>query len=270
MSTSLSDQEILRAASLLSSDRLAAFVKITGTERAAFELHQQMMTVAAALMPVTGLIEIALRNAICDRLGQMFGVPNWLNSPPPPFAWRGEESQSLTRAIQQGQRAEYAKTSNAEKKALDLLAYPNGVPANVSHEHRAKRRQQAIQIHTGQQIAQLTIYFWKRLFSSDYEPTLWDRSLKRLFPNKKLSRADVAIALEAIYQARNRIAHHEPLYGPRLQKALAAIDFIAENFGEKVPSPDGILAKMIADPRQVLQREADTLDAMLAAYNVTP
>ena len=90
MSTSLSDQEILRAASLLSSDRLAAFVKITGTERAAFEVHQQMMTVAAALMPVTGLIEIALRNAICDRLGQMFGVPNWnygdtpLNSPLPP------------------------------------------------------------------------------------------------------------------------------------------------------------------------------------------
>lgn len=269
MSKGLSDQEILLAASLLSSERLAAFVRITGTERDAYELHQQMMAVAAALMPVTGLIEIALRNAICDRLRGMFGTPDWLNSPPAPFVWRGEESSSLTRATRQGQRAEYAKKSNADKKALDAVAYPNGVPANASHEHRAKRRQQAIQINAGQQIAQLTIHFWKRLFSSDYEATLWDRSLKRLFPNKKLSRADVAIQLEAIYQARNRIAHHEPLYGARLYKALTAIDFIALNYGEKQPNPDGIIAKMISEQRQTLQQEADKLAGMLAAFNVT-
>lgn len=270
MSKGLSDQEILLAASLLSGERLAAFIRITGTERDAYELHQQMMAVAAALMPVTGLIEIALRNAICENLRVMFGVPDWLNNPPPPFVWRGEESSSLTRATRQGQRAEYAKKSNAEKKALDAIAYPNGVPAKVSHEHRAKRRQQAIQIHAGQQIAQLTIHFWKRLFSSDYEATLWDRSLKRLFPNKALNRADLATQLEAIYQARNRIAHHEPLYGPRLQRALQAIDFVAVNFGEKQPNPDGIIAKMIADQRLALQHEADKLQTMLAAFSVAP
>lgn len=268
MSKGLSDHEIAIAASLLSSERLAAFVRITGTERDAYLLHQQMMAVASALMPVMGLIEIALRNAICDRLSAMFGTQDWLNNPPAPFAWRGEESTSLTRAIRQGQRAEYAKKSNAEKKALEAIAYPKGAPANASHEHRAKRRQQAIQINTGQQIAQLTIHFWKRLFSRDYEAVLWDRSLKRLFPNKKLTRAEVASQLEAIYQARNRIAHHEPLYGPRLDAALAAIDFVAENFGEKQPNPEAIIAKMIRDQRIALQLEADRLSEMLAKFSV--
>ncbi|WAC59455.1 hypothetical protein [Brevundimonas sp. SL130] len=257
------------AASLLSGDRLASLLRITGTERDAFEVHQQMMAVAAALMPVSGLIEIVLRNAICDRLRQMFGAPDWLNNPPAPFSWRGEEASSLVRATRQGQRAEYAKKSNAEKKALDAIAYPNGVPHNLSHEHRAKRRQQAIRINAGQQIAQLTIHFWKRLFSSDYEASLWDRSLKRMFPNKQLTRAEVAAQLEVIYQARNRIAHHEPLYGPRLDKTLEAIDFIAENFGEKRRNTDAILCKMMKVQRASLQQEADRLAAMLAAFSVT-
>lgn len=269
MSTTLSDPEILRAASLLSGERLAALMRITGTERDAFEVHQQMMAVAASLMPITGLIEISLRNAICDRLRQMFGAPDWLNNPPAPFLWRGEEASSLKRAIRQGQRAEYAKKSNADKKALDALAYPQGVPPGTTHEERAKARQRAIPLNAGQQIAQLTIHFWKRLFSSDYEATLWARSLKRLFPNKKLSRSDIAIHLEAIYQARNRIAHHEPLYGRRLEKTLAAIDFVAQHFEEKEPNSDSILCKMIGDQRQILQQEADKLAAMLAAFAVT-
>jgi hypothetical protein len=269
MSKGLSDQEIAQVALWLSSERLAAFVKITGNERDAFELHQQMMAVAAALMPVIGLIEITLRNAVCDRLRQLFGVPDWLNRPPAPFQWRGEELQSLSRATRQGQRAEYAKLSNADKKALDAAAYPQGIPAGVSHEDRAKARQRAIQITTGQQIAQLTILFWKRLFSGDYEPTLWARSLKRLFPNKALTRGQIAAELEHIYQARNRIAHHEPLYGPRLAQTLAAIDFITTNFETKTPSADALLSKIVAADRARLQAESDTLAAMLARFTVT-
>lgn len=270
MSTALEDQDIPRAAALLSGERLAALVRITGTERDAIEVHRQMMAVAAALMPVTGVIEISLRNAICDRLRVMFATPEWLNNPPAPFTWRGEEEGSLKRAVRQGQRAEYAKKSNADKKALDALAFPNGVPAGVTHEDRAKARQRAISINTGQQIAQLTIHFWKRLFSSDYEAVLWARSLKRLFPNKKLSRADVATQLEAIYQARNRIAHHEPLYGQRLEKTLLAIDFITHNFEEREPSSKSILCRMIGDDRKALQAEADKLSAMLEAFFVKP
>lgn len=269
MSKGLSDQEIAQVALLLSSERLAAFVKIAGTERDAFELHQQMLAVAGALMPVVALIEITLRNAICDRLRQHFGTPDWLNNPPAPFSWRGEEVASLKRAIRQGQRAEYAKLNSDGKRALDSVAFPDGIPEQISHEDRSKARQKAIQLTQGQQIAQLTILFWKRLFSSDYEATLWRRSLKRLFPNKALSRGQIAAELEHIYQARNRIAHHEPLYGRRLSNTLDAIDFIAKTFEAKTPGPEALLAKVIATDRARLQREADTLEAMLARFTVS-
>lgn len=270
MSNGLSDQEIGQVALWLSSERLAALVQITGTERDAFELHQKMMAVGAALMPVIGLLEITLRNAICDRLRQLFGTPDWLNNPPAPFVWRGEEVDSLKRATRQGQRAQYAKLSNTDKRLLDAVAYPQGVPANVTHEARSKARQRAIPLTQGQQIAQLTIMFWKRLFSNDYEATLWARSLKRLFPNKGLTRGQIAVELEHIYQARNRIAHHEPLYGPRLANTLAAIDFIAQNFETRTPAPDALLAKVIAADRARLQQAADDLAAMLAKFNVAP
>lgn len=269
MSKGLSDQEIALVASWLSSERLAAFIKISGTERDAFELHQQMMAVAGALMPVIGLIEIALRNAICDRLRQHFDVPDWLNHPPAPFAWRGEEAHSLKRAVRQGQRAEYAKLTNADKRALDAVAFPLGVPADVSHEDRSKTRQKAIRLTQGQQIAQLTILFWKRLFSNDYEATLWARSLKRLFPNKSLTRGQIAAELEHVYQARNRIAHHEPLYGRRLDNTLLAIDFLAQNFETRTPGPDAVLAKAIDVERERLQVEADKLKVMLERFNVS-
>lgn len=269
MSKGLSDDELAQVARWLSSERLATFLRIAGTERDAFDLHQQMLAVGGAFMPVLGLIEIALRNAASERLRRLFESPDWLNNPPAPFVWRGEERQSLTKAVRQGQRAEYAKLTNAQKKALDAVAYPGGIPEDVDHEARARARQRAITITQGQQIAQLTVLFWKRLFSSDYEATLWARSLKRIFPNKTLSRADVARELEHIYQARNRIAHHEPLYGVRLTNTLAAIDFIAQNFETPKADADALLARIIAADRERLHAEADKLAAMLARFTVT-
>lgn len=266
MSKLTSDQEVALAASLISQKRLAALVAMTGSERDALAIHSQMMSVAAALGPVLGLIEVVLRNAVCARLDEMFGSTDWLNNPPAPFAWRSDEVGSLRRATGQAQRAEYSKLTNVQKKALETLAYPAGVSAGATHEHRVKRRQRAITVDMGQHIAQLTFHFWKRLFSAEYEATLWDRSLKRLFPDKGLSRPEVATQLEAIYQARNRIAHHEPVYGPRLRRALAAIDFVSERFLERRPNPESILCKMIGDRRQHLQREADALEALLARF----
>lgn len=264
----MTEDEVRQVAALVSSERLAAFVAITGTERDALELHQQTMDVGAALVPVTGMIEIALRNAVCEQLRQTFDKPDWLTHPPAPFVWRGEESDNIRRCTGFAQRAAYSKNSQAEKKALDAIAFPGGVPKATSHEARSKARQRAISITTGQLIAQLTLFFWKRLFSSDYESALWRRSLKRLFPDKTLTRAQVAESLEVIYQARNRIAHHEPLYGERLRRTLEAIDFITETFATKTPGPDAILARMCRPARHRLQVEADKLAMLLAQFIV--
>lgn len=258
------------AAGLLSSERLSQFLAITGTERDAIALHHQTMRVGATLMPVTGMIEIALRNAICERLRQTFGNPDWLTRPPAPFVWKGDEASHLNKADGWARRAAYAKLSQAQKRALDVVAYPDGVPAGLSHEKHSKARQKVVPITTGQLIAQLTLFFWKRLFSPDYEATLWQRSLRKLFPNKSISRSQVSARLETLYQTRNRIAHHEPVMGPRLASVIEAADWLAQNFQTNSASSDGILAKMTEPYRADLADEAAALNALLSRFTVSP
>lgn len=268
MSSDMTDDEVRAAASFLSSERLAAFVQITGSDRDAIALHHQTMQLGAALMPVTGMIEVVLRNAICERLRQTFGHPDWLTNPMPPFAWKGEEEQNIKNAGRLARRAAYTKLSQSEKRNLDALAFPNGVPTALSHEAHSKARQKVVPITQGQLIAQLTLFFWKRLFSPDYEATLWQRSLRQLFPNKALTRAHISAHLETLYQARNRIAHHEPVMNVRLVRVIEAADFIALNFHTKTAGEEAILAKMTAPFRLALKSEAVALNALLAHFTV--
>jgi len=88
MSSNLSEAEVATVALFLSSERLAKFQALAGTTRDAIILHQQMLQLGTSLMSVTAIIEIALRNAICDRLSEHFTVSGWLLNPPAPFAWQ--------------------------------------------------------------------------------------------------------------------------------------------------------------------------------------
>lgn len=101
---------------------------------------------------------------------------------------------------------------------------------------RAKKRQEQLTVSHGQIVAQLTFYFWKRLFADNYESSLWKRSLKKVFPNKTLSRAEVALQMEVLYQMRNRLAHHEPIYGARLENFISALTFVETNLGTRHPN----------------------------------
>ena len=270
MSIVWTDGELAEAAALLSSERLAEFLRIAVTERDAVEIHQLCLSVAGALTPVVGLLEIALRNAICRELREAFGVPDWLTNPPPPFAWKGDEIEKLKQGSAHARRAVYTKMTGAEKRALDALAFPSGPPRSISHEARSKARQKVIQASTGQLIAQLTLFFWKRLFSADYEDTLWKRRLRRLFPNKSLSRGIVASHLETLYQARNRVAHHEPILGVRLVAVLEAVDFMAQEFGSKGPDGQTVVGKMISSYREALNVEADRVMRHVQKFALPP
>lgn len=268
MSSSLTDEEVAKAASLISPERLATFMAITGTERDAVAMHSLSMALNASLSPVLGVIEVALRNNICERLRTAFGEPDWLANPPAPFKWHGEEKSAIKTATTRARRAVYMKLSGAEKKALDAQAYPDGVPEGTTHEERSKARQRAIVVTSGQVIAQITFHFWKRLVSGDYEATLWQRALKRMFPDKSLKRGPIATQFEVLYQARNRIAHHEPIHGARLTKVREAITFIAQRFEAETPDPDGILVKMLAPHIEGLDRDAAALEAFIARFVV--
>lgn len=255
---------------LLSPERLGKLTALTGSTEQAIELHQETLRLGAALMNVTATVEIALRNAVCENLSGYFGVPNWLISPPIHFRWRQEEQDKIARALDSARRAEYSKLSQADKARLDKTAYPKGRPPNTSHLARAKARRRHIQVTDGKIVAELTLYFWKRLYGPEYEQTLWRTTLKKTFPNKRLTRADVARQLEYIYQTRNRLAHHEPVLHGRFQDAVTAIRFVLDNLGNSAADSDSPLANLLADDLSDVLRKSALLHERLDAFRMNP
>jgi hypothetical protein len=159
----LSDNDIASIAIFLSGERLATFHAITGSTKEAILLHQQMLQLGITLMAVTAVVEIATRNAICERISGQFGA-GWLRNPPPPFAWEKSEREKISQAESSARKAMYAKKNQADKKALEALAFPGGVPANLSHEAISKARQKQIPVADGQIITQLTMFSGKDCF----------------------------------------------------------------------------------------------------------
>ncbi len=165
--------------SLLSRERLAALVELTGSPEAAIMLHQETLRLGASLMHIIATIEIAVRNAVGCCLEGHFKSQHWLTNPSPPFVWKEIEQKKIISAVDSAQRSEYSKLSQSGKAALDSLAFPSGRPQNLPHLKRAKRRRKEIDVTHGKIVAELTFYFWKRLFGPDYEQTLWRPALKK-------------------------------------------------------------------------------------------
>jgi hypothetical protein len=261
----LSDEALAAVTSLLSGERLAQFLDLSGSLRPAVALHQQTLRVAGSLMSVIAVVEIALRNTISSYLAAHFGTADWPRHPPRPFVWRDQEKARIGAAIASAQRAAYAKLDTAAKHAIDDRLFRHGVPAGLGHDKHAKIRQHTLSVPNSQVIAQLSLCFWKRLFSAEYDTSLWRPVLKRIFPDKTLRRADVAKQLEHVYQARNRIAHHEPVYGRRLRDTLEAIDFIATRLEQREPSRTTPLVQLIGSEWRALSAQADDLRASIEA-----
>lgn len=255
MSRNLSGPDVEAIKVLISHERLGTFRAMTRSDKGAIELHQASMMLSSSLMSVTGVLEIALRNAACTRISADYGVADFLRAPPASLRWHPLEVKKIEEAQSQARRAAYSKLTVQEKEALDAKAFAGSVPRGISHSAFAARRQAVIEVSTGQIISQLTIFFWKRLFSEQYERTLWKRSLKRVFPNKTLMRPAVAEHLEVLYQIRNRLAHHEPVYGRRLEQVIDAIDFVTMNLGARFPDPETPVAKLLMPHRQQLDSQ---------------
>lgn len=262
----IEDVDIAPLTVLLSPDRLGTLNQLTGNIKSSIELHQETLRLGAALMNVIASIEIALRNAICENLGQHFGVAGWLLNPPASFQWRATERSKITQALDSARRAEYSKLSQAEKHALDTFAFPNGRPEHLSHLNRAKARRRQIAVTDGKMIAELTFYIWKRLCGPDYEHALWKPTLKRIFPHKSVKRSEVSDHLENLYQVRNRLAHHEPVLHGRFNDAVTAIQFVVRHLHVTPPNDETPLAKLIAEDFAAVQEQAAILHAKLDAF----
>ncbi|WP_029005970.1 hypothetical protein [Azorhizobium doebereinerae] len=261
--------DVASLALMLSAERLGALNKLTGSAQTSIELHQQTLRLSASLMVVIATIEIALRNAVCENLAQHFGVADWLQRPPLPFTWRTPEKQKISAAHDSAKRAMYAKLSQRDKASLDVGIQQTGHSRSLSHVERVKARRKHIQVSEGQVVAELTLFFWKRLYGPEYDHWLWKPTLKRTFPHRTITRAKVAGELEKIYQARNRIAHHEPVLHRRFYETLSAVEFVVQNMMVAEPNVSTPLARLLSDDVRGVMLEAEHLHARLDAFRLS-
>jgi len=223
---------------LISAERLETYERFTVGQKRAVALHNHTLQLGSSMMSMIALLELGLRNASNQRLVADFGNPNWLLPGSTTLPLKPSETKMLSTAQSHARKAHYSKLSYKQKGYLDAFAFPTGVPAGFSHKAKVRARQALFNITQGQVISQTTIAFWKRLYSSDYHTELWKPSLKKVFPNKKIESSEIARSLEIIYAARNRVAHHEPIYGDLLESTIAALSIVRGSIGAKSVDQD--------------------------------
>lgn len=215
----------------ISRERLNTFREFTDNQERAIALHNHTLQLGSSIMSMIALFELALRNSTNLQISKSFGDDNWLVSGAGKVPLKGFELNAVKSSTRQAQKAIYAKMASKEKVWLDAFAFPGPMPAGISHDNRVKHRQKMLVVSHGQVIAQTSLSFWKRLYAHNYEGVLWRRSLKRVFPNKNIERSDISTALETVYAARNRVAHHEPIYGDRLEEVISSLEYLRGSLG---------------------------------------
>lgn len=256
MSISLSMIEAQRLADLLSRERLKWLIDIGGDDATAVDLHQQILQLNAGLIKIVATIEIALRNVTNEILTRHFAYEDWLQRTPVNFVWDEPERMKVRMAIDSAKRSEYAKLGQHQKNALKAAAFPTGRPA--SHREFVEGKRAPIPVGQGKVIAELNLNFWKSLYGARYEHHLWKPALKRAFPNKTLKRSIVSANLEAIYQTRNRLAHHEPVVGARFRATMVALEFVCRELGSDGSSGHNPLQTLLeADMTSIRAKETE-------------
>lgn len=103
-------------------------------------------------------------------------------------------------------------------------------PASGYDPRRELRRAAARSIATDTLIPTMSFVFWQKMFTHRFDARLWSRCRQQVYPGVDPGvplhrfRADMHSDLEQIRRLRNRIAHHEPIFGRALGEDFAAIE----------------------------------------------
>lgn len=171
-----------------SSARLHHYLVAAGGDRdLAHALYVWNSQLAAALFADLGHLEVAVRNALDERMTmrhQSAGHPgSWLDDP------TGALGRDLINARPR-HRQPYRDIDRARRRVHD-----NGKP--LDH---------------GQIISETSLGLWHQLVSKRFASSLWP-DLARAFPHApSRNRALVADRLEALRDLRNRIGHHHRIW----------------------------------------------------------
>ena len=153
-----------------------------------FELYPWNMQVSGAFMLPLHTCEIITRNAVAEALSLRHG-PSW--------PWQESFRLSLP-------------SSTGGFNARDEL-----------------RRAASGCSSTASVVAGLRFAFWQQMFTQRFDQSLWAKTMRTVLPGSPdpahRTRARAFTDLERVRQLRNRIAHHEPIFGRDLDEDLMTI-----------------------------------------------
>ena len=161
----------------LSLPRMTPYVRAAGPG-GALDLYRWNCRVGTALFEPIGWFEIAWRNAVDAAItARRSGALHWLLDP--------------TFPLQQATRSKIARAVATVRRGGTAEPVP------------------------GQIIAELSLGFWRFPTMRGYTATVWAPYLSRAFPHAlhRPQREEVDARLQPIILLRNRIAHHEPVFG---------------------------------------------------------
>ncbi|HEX3731859.1 MAG TPA: hypothetical protein VHU91_02915 [Mycobacteriales bacterium] len=162
----------------ISAERLAPYrAWADGDASLAISLYANSSAASGQLWVVLGHMEVLVRNALHEELSEWSrrrtGDPRWYLDPLRVFH---------------------------EKTTADVMLARSRVLRSGKVET------------SGRVVAELTFGFWRYLLAKRYERSLWRECLYRAFPGQG-KRKVVHAKLAALHELRNRIAHHESIYG---------------------------------------------------------
>jgi len=181
----------------LSEERLRTFdcAVTCSTQCTPLELYLWNARISAAFLVPLHIGEVVTRNAVSDALTRIHG-PRW------PWVQGFEDS------------------------------LPS--PAGGYDPRRELRRAAARSSATATVIPTLSFVFWQKMFTHRFDARLWSRCMGQVFPGADRGmplhgiRAEMHRDLEQIRRLRNRIAHHEPIFGRALADDYAAIERVVK------------------------------------------
>jgi hypothetical protein len=176
----------------LSSPRFAPYLReVGGNSQQAYNLYEWNVQISGAFHASICGLEIALRNAMSARL-ERHRIAN---------RWTGEWYDDAGGIFN-------TQTKKNIRHARDRIA-----AAGKSET-------------PGRVVAELTFGFWPFLLRGGYQATLWSPALRHAFPGVR--RQDLERNVAQIHELRNRIAHHEPIFGRDLESDYDALLTAAE------------------------------------------
>lgn len=171
---------------LISTARLRPYLDAcSGDSTRAVRLYTWNLEISAAFWGEIHVLEVTLRNAIHDQLAHRYRRKDWWQDP-------------------------RAKLHHVMKSQLDDAFREAAKTA-------AKKNRPPV---AGDVVASLSLGFWSGFTGSgrglQYETLYWQPALHKAFPNYQGQRSDLSRTLDSIRLFRNRIAHHEPIFGRHL------------------------------------------------------